>query len=126
MLWALLPGESPMVFPLRCSIYASVDSKKMGRLAYTVEFTVCLPTAPCTRYHPDVREYERWIGGLAPELSPAQIAPMVDPIRSKNFTHAFPGDLVTTPVLRYDTFPLPMGVEGRYHAQPVLLPAEKP
>lgn len=124
-LWVLMPGDTPMVFPMRCSINASFESRKLGRLVYEVNFQVCLPTALGTRFHPDVRQWESW-GSLASELSPTAIAPKVDPIRSKNFTHAFPTDLTTVPRLRYDTFPIPPGKDRMPEAPPVLLPSDKP
>ena len=124
-LWVLMPGDTPMVFPMRCSINASFESRKLGRLVYEVNFQVCLPMTLGTRFHPDVCQWESW-GSLASELSPTAIAPKVDPIRSKNFTHAFPTDLTTVPRLRYDTFPIPPGKERMPDAPPVLLPSDKP
>ena len=118
-LWALIPGDRPLVVPLTCYISLSYDSEKIGKAVYSVRFEVILPLAPCTRYHPDL-----WsLGGLAPEISGDAINVRLDPIRVAALAHPFPADLTTTSVLRYDTNPkLPWD----WRTLPVLLPPDKP
>lgn len=121
-LWALLPGETPLVIPLKCFMRVSFDSRDLGKVVYSVNFEVILPLAPCTRYHPDLLSLAHYTD-LAPEISGEAIDARVNPIRAAAMAHAFPDDLKTTPVLRYDTNPT---LPWDWRTLPVLLPSDKP
>lgn len=124
-LWALIPGESPLVVPIKCSIGLSYDSTDLGKAVYSVNFEVIVPLAPCTRYHPDLVSLAHYTD-LAPEISGAAIDARVNPIRAAAIAHAFPDDVKMTPVLRYDTNPNPQGEGYQMNTPSVLLPADKP
>ena len=124
-LWALIPGESPLVVPIKCSIGLSYDSTDLGKAVYSVNFEVIVPLAPCTRYHPDLVSLAHYTD-LAPEISGAAIDARVNPIRAAAIAHAFPDDVKTTPVLRYDTNPNPQGEGYQMNTPSVLLPTDKP
>ena len=121
-LWALLPGETPLVIPLKCFMRVSFDSRDLGKAVYSVNFEVILPLAPCTRYHPDLVSLAHYTD-LAPEISGEAIDARVNPIRASAIAHAFPEDMKTTPVLRYDTNPT---LPWNRRTLPVLLPSDKP
>jgi hypothetical protein len=123
-LWAMIPGEKPLVVPVACSVGLSFDSRTLNKAVYEAGFEVILPLAPCTRYHPDLLSIGHYTD-LAPEISGDAINLRLDPIRAGARAHPFPTDLITTPVLRYDTNPNPQG-EGYQMKPPVLLPADKP
>lgn len=116
--WAMIPGESPLVVPVTCRIGLSYDSWDLGKTVYSVNFEVLLPDAPCTRYHPDLRSlgYDLM---LTPEISGEAIDARLAPIRAAALAHPFPADLITTPVLRYDTNPT---LPWDWRTLPVLLP----
>jgi hypothetical protein len=117
-LWALIPGEPPLVVPLKCRIELSLDSTNLGKAVYLVNFEVILPLAPCARYHPDLLSIGHYTS-IAPQIPGEAIDARLDPIRAAAIAHVFPDDLITTPVLRYDTNPtLPYD----WHTLPVLLP----
>ena len=124
-LWAMIPGDPPLVVPIKCRIHVSFDSRDLGKAVYLVNFEVILPLAPCTRYHPDLFSLAHYTD-LAPEISGETIDARVNPIRAAAIAHAFPADLKTTPVLRYDTNPNPQGEGWQMNAPSVLLPSDKP
>lgn len=121
-LWAMISGETPLVIPLKCYLRVSFDSRDLGKAVYSVNFEVILPLAPCTRYHPDLVSLAHY-PGLAPEISGEAIDALVNPIRAAAIVHAFPEDMKTTPVLRYDTNST---LPWNRRTLPVLLPSDKP
>ena len=124
-LWAMIPGEKPLVVPIKCRICLSFESEKINKAVYVFTFEVILPLAPCTRYHPDMLSIGHYTG-LAPEISGDAINVRLNPIRAAALDHPFPDDVMTTPVLRYDTNPRPQGEVWDWRLPPVLLPADKP
>ena len=121
-LWAMISGEKPLVVPLTCRIGLSLDSRSLGKAVYSVNFEVLLPLAPCTRYHPDLLSLGHY-RSLAPEISGEAISARLNPIRAAALVTPFPADMTTTPVLRYDTNPIP---QRDWSTLPVLLPPDKP
>lgn len=117
-LWAMIPGDLPLVVPVTCRIGLSYDSWDLGKVVYSVNFEVLLPDAPCSRYHPDLLSLGHYLD-LAPEISGEAIDARLNPIRAAALAHPFPADLVTTPVLRYDTNPT---LPWDWRTLPVLLP----
>jgi len=117
-LWVMIPGDPPLVVPMKCSIHLSYDSTDLGKVVYSVNFEVILPLAPCTRYHPDLISLAHYTD-LAPEISGEAIDARVNPIRAAAITHAFPDDLMSMPILRYDTNPT---LPWDWRTLPVLLP----
>jgi hypothetical protein len=124
-LWALIPGEKPLVVPVKCRICLSYESDKIRKTIYAFTFEIILPEAPCTRYHPDMLS-PSYNTDLAPEIDQESIVARVGPIRAAALQFSFPDDLKTTPALRYDTNPKPHGKIWEWRELPVLLPAEKP
>ena len=124
-LWAMIPGEKPLVVPLKWSIGFSFDSQKINKIVYEVGCEVILPLAPCTRYHPDMLSIEHY-RNLAPEISGEAINVRLNPIRAAALAHPFPANMTTAPVLRYDTNPNPHGEVWEWRTLPVLLPSDKP
>ena len=124
-LWAMIPGEKQLVVPVKCRICLSYESEKINKAVYAFTFEVILPLAPCTRYHPDMLSIGHYTD-LAPEISGDAINVRLNPIRAAALDHPFPADLMTTPVLRYDTNPKPQGEVWEWSLPPILLPADKP
>ena len=124
-LWAMIPGEKPLVVPLKWSVGFSFDSQKINKIVYEVGCEVILPLAPCTRYHPDMLSIEHY-RNLAPEISGEAINVRLNPIRAAALAHPFPANMTTAPVLRYDTNPNPHGEVWEWRTLPVLLPSDKP
>ncbi len=124
-LWALIPGDPPLVIPLTCRLSLSFDSRALEKAVYSVNFEVIIPQGPHARFHHDLLSLAHY-QELAPEISGEAIAQLMGPIRTTALTSTFPADLTTAPALRYDTTPNPQGEASNSRSSPVLLPSDKP